>query len=125
MSDPSPSVLVPNLSITQQTILALAARSPEAQLVDDLEQITQRMQFDFYHYAGSFSIDDNACIQRTLSNLPTVWREMYSGTDKSRPDPIAQAARLRVIPVAWNESLFGKSDHENFYEIAHTHGIGN
>lgn len=124
MSDPSLSAFASNLSITQQTILGLANRGTEEHLAADLEHIAKLMQFDFYHYVGSFSIDDNACVQRALSNLPDAWRQIYPKTDSARLDPIAQAARQSLTPVAWDESRSEPTDQEASYRTAYKHGIG-
>ncbi|RDU97349.1 LuxR family transcriptional regulator [Trinickia dinghuensis] len=124
MSDSLPSALALCQSTTRQVILGLINHDTEARLVDELEHITKLMRFDFYHYVGTFSVDDNSCVRRTLSNLPTAWREKYADFDGSNPDPIAQAAHFRVIPILWNESQFGASDHDNFYKTACEHGVG-
>lgn len=124
MNDASPSALFSCLSTTQRAILGLPERCTEEQLIADLDHITNLMKFDFYHYVGSFPIDDNANMQRVLSNLPATWRQIYASTDGSRLDPIAQTARISGVPIAWNESQFGPCEHENFYRTAYEHGIG-
>lgn len=126
MNDSSSYAFMSHLSATQQAIVGLADRNTDEQLTEALEGITKLMRFDYYHYVGSFSVDDNACIQRALSNLPAAWRQQCAVTDSTPRDPIVQVARFRVTPVAWKKPQpEAPADRIDSYHVAHQHGIGN
>ncbi|PMS11689.1 LuxR family transcriptional regulator [Trinickia caryophylli] len=104
----------------------MRGHSNEAELTRSLADITQMLGFDFYHYTGSFLLDKQKSIRKSLSNLPMDWIARYATCKYEQIDPVVRLLSARLTPVAWEEVCAQATSLEErqFMDDARRHGIG-
>lgn len=92
----------------------------EVRFGDFLDQICERLGFDYAAYAGTNPIDGSVHV---YVNYPDAWKSHYRDLGFHRLDPTLLMASRSIAPVDWRRV----QDHANFRSVfydAHDFGIG-
>jgi LuxR family quorum-sensing transcriptional regulator LasR len=111
--------------LLSERIPAIANHQTESELTCSLAEITKLLRFDYCHYLGSFSVDQQKVTLRILSTFPEAWNEKYAACNYSRLDPIVQHAQTNITPLAWGNLRDLPAEQQEFIDDARSFDIGN
>jgi LuxR family quorum-sensing transcriptional regulator LasR len=124
MTDQPIDELSPRAITLSEQILTIINHQTELELTQSLTGITKLLQFDYYQYVGSFAIDQQKVIRRTLSTFPEAWNETYEAQGYEQFDPIVQHTQTHLTPLIWGQLHNLPPEQQHVIDDAHLYGIG-
>lgn len=85
-----------------------------------LDQLCQRLGFDFAAYAGMNPVDGSV---HAYGNYPDKWKAHYVERKLHRSDPTLLVASRSIAPVDWRR-VRGHANFRQLFRDAHDFGIG-
>ncbi|HVW51126.1 MAG TPA: LuxR C-terminal-related transcriptional regulator [Trinickia sp.] len=86
----------------RRRIVGMMSCTSELSAVTELASVVELMGFDYYYYAGNFSIRPHSNVHRIFSNSPTTNEHLRTTNEQN---PIIQAAQLSMIPIICGDFL--------------------
>ncbi len=95
------------------------------ELQDCLEEQVRDLGFSRFQLRLKASPNADLGSELVIGNYPAQWRETYDQAGFSRIDPIVRHCLQSVLPIIWDDRLYGSLQQSQLRHLGLTHGLQN